>query len=185
MSNILARKECHDQTCWIVLIHFRDLAFSISKWHELNKEHESSYPALLGKGKPINSITGAFSRSHEICCVYFWCIHIPVAVNTENTKNSTDRKSTDSTVGGAPNIHMYWNHTLFTSIYHFEFRFIKDGDFNPRKSWASYITSTSMLMALPLRSYPSSPPKKRKERGQPWEGDVWKNMSTRHHLQGF
>ena len=71
VSNILARKECHDQTCWIVLIHFRDLAFSISKWHELNKEHESSYPALLGKGKPINSITGAFSRSHEICCVYF------------------------------------------------------------------------------------------------------------------
>ena len=34
-------------------------------------------------------------------------------------------------------------------------------------------------MALPLSNYPSSPPKKRKERGQPWGGDVWKNMSTR------
>ena len=58
--NILARKEFHDQTCWI-LIHFRDLAFSISKWQ--TDQHEPSYPAPLGKGKPSNSITGAFLKS--------------------------------------------------------------------------------------------------------------------------
>lgn len=91
---------------WLFLLQSDKLT---SMSHHILHHLESDNPSIVSQ-----------VLSHDLMksAVYIFSAFISQQHWKQKTKkNYTDRKSTDSTVGGAPNIHMYWNFTLFTSIY--------------------------------------------------------------------